>query len=135
AGAPGGRAGDVYVRVRVKPDPRFVREGNDVFSTVELTMTEAALGTKRTVPTLDGDLELEFQAGTQPGHVLVLRRRGMPVLQGYASGAHRVLVSVALPRDLTEEQRRLLVEFADTEHDGTYRADESFFEKLKSHFR
>jgi molecular chaperone DnaJ len=135
AGAPGRRAGDVYVRVRVKPDPRFVREGNDVFSTVELTMTEAALGTKRAVPTLDGDLELEFAAGTQPSHILVLRGRGMPVLQGNGRGDHRVLVNVAVPRNLTDEQRRLLEEFAGTEHEGTYRADESFFEKLKSHFR
>jgi molecular chaperone DnaJ len=59
----------------------------------------------------------------------------MPVLQGYGRGDHRVLVNVALPRELTEEQRRLLEEFAGTEHEGTYRADQGFFEKLKSHFR
>src|SRR5262249_29186919 len=134
-GAPGGRAGDVYVRVRVKPDPRFVREGNDMFSTVALTMTEAALGTNRAISTLDGDLELEVGAGTQPGHVLVLRGHGMPVLQGYGRGDHRVLVSVTVPWNLTDEQRRLLEDFAGTEHEGTYRPDEGFFEKLKSHFR
>ena len=134
-GALGGPAGDVYVRVRVRPDPRFVREGNDVFSTADLTMTEAALGTKRTIPTVDGELELVFAPGTQPGQVVVLRGAGMPVLQGYGRGDHRVLVNVAVPRNLTEAQHRLLEEFAGSEDEGTYRADDGFFDKLKSHFR
>src|SRR5207249_2292001 len=55
AGALGGRAGDLYVLVRVRPDPRFVREGHDLFSTVDLTMTQAALGARLTVPTIDGE--------------------------------------------------------------------------------
>src|SRR5918998_1339701 len=81
AGLLGGRAGDVYVLVRVRPDPRFVREGDDVYSSVDLTITQAALGARVTVPTLEGDVELEFEPGTQPGQVIVLRGRGMPVLQ------------------------------------------------------
>ena len=76
AGDGGGRAGDVYVLVRVRPDERFVREGNDIFSTVDLTITQAALGATVTVPTLDGRGELEFEPGTQPGEVRVLRGRG-----------------------------------------------------------
>ena len=97
--------------VRVRPDPRFVREGNDIFSTVDLTMTQAALGASVTVPTLDGEVELEFEPGTQPGEVRVLRGRGMPVLQGFGRGDHRVLVNVLVPRRLTDEQRALLEEF------------------------
>ncbi len=135
SGALGGRSGDVYVRVRVRPDERFVRDGNDIFSTVDLTMTEAALGTRRAVPTLDGDFELELEPGIQPGDVRVLRGRGLPVLQGYGRGDHRVLVNVAIPRRLTEEQRRLLEEFARREDEATYRPDEGFFDKLKSAFR
>ena len=135
AGVLGGRAGDVYVLVRVKPDPRFVREGNDVYSTVDLTMTEAALGCSATVETLEGPVELEFEAGTQPGEVRVLRGKGMPVLQGFGRGDHRVLVNVAVPRHLTDEQRRLLEEFDRHSGEHTYRPDEGFFEKLKSAFR
>ncbi len=135
AGALGGRAGDVYVLVRVLPDPRFVREGNDIFSTVDLTMTEAALGTTATIDSLDGTVELEFAAGTQPGELRVLRGKGMPVLQGFGRGDHRVLVNVAVPRHLTDEQRRLLEEFDRYTSEHTYRPDESFFEKLKSAFR
>jgi molecular chaperone DnaJ len=134
AGTLGARAGDVYVQVHVKPDPRFVREGDDIFSTVDLTITDAALGVTVTVPTLDGDIELEFDEGTQPGEVRVLRGRGMPVLQGFGRGDQRILVNVAVPRRLTDEQRRLLEEFAATAGDDTYRADEGFFEKLKSAF-
>jgi len=131
----GGRAGDVYVRVRVRPDPRFVREGDDIFSTVDLTMTQAALGGRVSVPTLDGDEELEFEPGTQPGQLVVLRGRGMPVLQGFGRGDHRVLVNVAIPRQLTDEQRDLLARFDESAGEETYRPDEGFFEKLKSAFR
>lgn len=135
AGGLGGRAGDVYVQVRVRPDPRFVREGNDVFSTVDLTMTQAVLGAMIAVPTLDGEVELEFPPGTQPGETPVLRGRGMPVLQGFGRGDHRLLVNVAVPRRLTDEQRRLLEEFERTAGEDTYRVDEGLFEKLKSAFR
>ena len=135
AGGGGARAGDVYVEVRVKPDPRFVREGNDIFSTVDLTITQAALGARVGIPTLDGDTELDFDAGTQPGEIRVLGGRGMPVLQGFGRGDHRVLVNVAVPRRLNDEQRRLLEEFACSTDDETYSVDEGFFEKLKSAFR
>jgi molecular chaperone DnaJ len=135
AGSLGGRAGDVYVQVRVKPDPRFVREGNDIFCTVDLTMTDAALGTTVSVPTLEGEVELELEPGTQPGKLHVLRGRGMPVLQGFGRGDQRVLVNVQVPRRLTEEQRRLLEEFGNSAGADTYEADEGFFQKLKSAFR
>jgi len=135
AGRIGGGAGDAYVQVRVKPDPRFVREGNEIFSTVDLTMTQAALGAKVAVPTIAGEEELEFEPGTQPGEVRVLRGRGMPVLQGFGRGDHRVLVNVSIPRHLTDEQRGLLDEFEQRSGEDTYRADEGFFDKLKSAFR
>jgi molecular chaperone DnaJ len=135
AGMLGGQAGDVYVLVRVRPHPTFVREGDDVFSTVDLTMTDAALGKRVTVPTLSGDVELEFQPGTQPGELRVLRGLGMPVLNGFGRGDHRVLVNVGVPRRLSDEQRRLLEQFEESADDQTYRPDEGFFEKLKSAFR
>jgi molecular chaperone DnaJ len=135
AGALGGRAGDLYVLVHVRPDERFVREGNDIVSAVDLTMTQAALGATVSVETLDGALELEFEPGTQPGEVRVLRGKGMPVLQGRGRGDHRVLVNVAIPVRLTDEQRELLESFGRSEHEGTYSSDGGFFEKLRSAFR
>jgi molecular chaperone DnaJ len=134
AGTLGARSGDVYVRVHVRPDPRFVREGNDIFSTVDLTMTQAALGATVTVATIDGNEELELEPGTQPGAVVVLGGRGMPVLQGRSRGDQRVLVNVVVPRHMSDEQRRLLEEFDTHADDRTYKPDEGFFEKLKSAF-
>jgi molecular chaperone DnaJ len=135
AGEVGGRAGDVYVLVRVKPDTRFVREGNDIYSQVDLTIVQAAVGATVQVETLEGPVELELPAGVQPGEVRVLRGKGMPVLQGFGHGDHRVLVNVSVPRRLSDEQRRLLLEFEAASDEDTYRHDESFFEKLKSAFR
>ena len=135
AGSLGGAAGDIYVQVHVREDERFVRQGNDIFTTIDLTIVEASLGATRAIPTLDGDVELEFAAGTQPGEVRVLRGKGMPVLQGFGRGDQRILVNVTVPRRLTEEQRKLLEEFDRQSHDDTYKPDEGFFEKLKSAFR
>jgi molecular chaperone DnaJ len=135
AGALGGQAGDVYVEIRVRHDERFVREGNDIYSTVDLTLTQAALGAVVNVPTLAGDTELTFEPGTQPGEIRVLRGRGLPVLQGFGRGNQRVLVNVVVPRRLTEEQRRLLEEFERLSSEATYEPGEGFFDKLKSAFR
>src|SRR5207248_6493088 len=135
AGALGGRSGDLYVLVRVRSDVRVVREGNDIFSQVDLTIVQAALGATMSVQTLDGDVELDFEPGVQPGEVRVLRGRGMPVLQGFGRGDHRVLVNVTVPRRLTDEQRRLLQEFERLTDSQTYDPDEGFIGKLKSAFR
>jgi molecular chaperone DnaJ len=135
AGTLGGRAGDVYVEVRVRQDERFVREGNDVYTTVDLTITQAAVGATVSVPTLEGDHELTFEPGTQPGEVRVLRGKGLPVLQGFGRGNQRVLVNVVVPRYLTDEQRRLLEEFERLSTDATYETSQGFFDKLKSAFR
>ena len=135
AGTAGARAGDVYVEVHVRPDERFVREGNDVYTTVDLTITQAALGATVVVPTLEGETELAFDPGTQPGAVVVLRGRGLPVLQGFGRGNQRVLVNITVPRRLNEEQRRVLEEFDRLADQDTYEPSEGFFEKLKSAFR
>jgi molecular chaperone DnaJ len=135
AGSAGARAGDAYVEVHVRPDERFVREGNDVYATVDLTITQAALGATVTVPTLTGDTELTLGPGTQPGEIVVLRGRGLPVLQGFGRGNQRVLVNVTVPRRLTDEQRHLLEEFERLAGEETYEPSEGFLDKLKSAFR
>ena len=134
AGLVGGRAGDVYVEVQIRPDERFVREGDDIYATVDLTFTQAALGATVAISTLDGEEELDLQPGTQPGEIVVLRGRGMPVLQRHGRGDQRILVNVLVPRQLSEEQRRLLREFDEHADDRTYGKSEGLFGKLKSAF-
>ncbi|MGI9111686.1 MAG: molecular chaperone DnaJ [Gaiellaceae bacterium] len=135
AGAQGGPAGDLYVEVRVARHERFERDGDDILASVDLTIVQAAIGARVPVPTLEGDIELEFEPGTQPGEVRVLRGKGMPALQRYGRGDQRVLVNVSVPRRLTAEQRTLLEQFEQHSTDETYKRDEGFFEKLRSALR
>ena len=135
AGAQGGPAGDLYVEARVARHERFERDGDDILTSVDLTIVQATIGARVPVPTLEGDVELEFEPGTQPGEVRVLRGKGMPALQRYGRGDQRVLVNVAVPRRLTAEQRALLEQFEQHSTDETYKRDEGFFEKLRSALR
>ncbi len=136
AGASGAPPGDAYVQVRIRPHAALVRDGDDVLASVRLTMAQAALGARLPVPTLEGATEVEFPAGTQPGDVHVLRGRGMPVLQGFRRGDQRLVVEVAVPRRLTDEQRGLLEQLEATLEDDAYRPpDEGLFDRLKSAFR
>lgn len=135
AAARGGRPGDLYVLVRVAPDPRFVRDGDDLVYRLDVTMAEAALGTRAVVPALDGDIEVEVPPGTQPGEVKVFRNRGVPVLQGYGRGDLKVVVNVLVPRRLTAEQRALLERFEALSDERTYEADQGFLDKVRAVFR
>lgn len=108
AGDPGAPAGDLYVEVRVAVDERFERDGTDLVSAVRIPATEAMLGGAVTVPTLDGEEEVEVQAGTQPGHEHVIRGAGLPRLGGGRRGVQRVVFEVIVPTNLDEDQRRLV---------------------------
>ncbi|TML35952.1 MAG: molecular chaperone DnaJ [Actinobacteria bacterium] len=138
AGERGGPAGDVYVLVNVIPDDRFVRDGNDLVTVVDVPAPTAALGTTVTVPTLDGDEEIDIPAGTQPGTVVTMRGRGMPSLRRGARGDQRVVVNVVVPRKLSAEQRELLERLDSTLTDENLRdpaADGSIFARVRRAFR
>jgi molecular chaperone DnaJ len=107
AGEPGAPAGDLYVQVAVAEDERFRRDGTELISIVSIPATEAMLGTTVTVPTLDGDKEVEVTAGTQPGHEELLRGAGLPRLGGRRRGDQRVILNVVVPTNLSEEQREI----------------------------
>jgi molecular chaperone DnaJ len=134
AGERGGHPGDLYVLVRVAPDERFVRDGNDLVSVIDLPAPQAALGARVSVPTLDGDEEVEIEPGTQPGTVVTLRGKGMPSLRRGRRGDQRVVVNVMIPRKLNAEQRDLLERFSATlgeenlSEDGS---DESLFARVR----
>jgi molecular chaperone DnaJ len=114
AGEHGGPAGDLYVLVRVAEDSRFVRDGNDLISPVDVPAPLAALGTSIEVETLEGKQQVEVPAGTQPGAILTVRGEGLPTLRRGRRGDQRVLVNVLIPRNLNAEQRDMLERFADT---------------------
>jgi molecular chaperone DnaJ len=131
AGERGGPPGDLYVLVHVREDERFVRDGQDLVTAVDVPAPAAALGTTVQVPTLDGATELELAAGVQPGETLTLRGRGLPPLRRGPAGDLRVVVNVVVPRRLSAEQRELLEQLGGTLTEENLRSDEGVFAKLR----
>jgi molecular chaperone DnaJ len=131
-GEPGAPDGDLYVTIRVRPDERFVRDGNDLVSVLDVPAPLAALGTTLPVPTLDGDADVDIKPGTQPGEVVVLRGKGIPDLRRGRPGDLRVVVNVVIPRSLTREQRELLERLSGTlTEDNLGEQHESVLSKLR----
>ncbi|MBV9464631.1 MAG: molecular chaperone DnaJ [Solirubrobacterales bacterium] len=131
AGERGGPPGDLYVQIRVRDDSRFVRNGDDLVTVVDVAAPLAALGTKVDVPLLDGSAQLEIPAGTQPSDTLVIRGEGMPSLRGRRRGDLRIVVNVVIPRRLSRQQRELFEQLAGTMTGENLRTDEGMFGKLK----
>jgi molecular chaperone DnaJ len=105
AGEPGASSGDLYVMVRVADDERFERQGRDLITVASVPATRAMLGGKLTVPTLDGDREVEIPAGAQPGQSIKVSGLGLPSIRGRGRGDQYVLIDVSVPEKLTREQR------------------------------
>ena len=107
----GGRRGDLYLRVRVAPDPTFERKGDDLQTTLRAPLTSAVLGGEAQVPTLEGPVGIKIPAGTPAGQVFRLRGHGLPKL-GASSERGDLLATLAveLPRTLTDRQRELFEE-------------------------
>jgi molecular chaperone DnaJ len=138
AGFRSSHRGNAFVVVRVRPDERFIRDGDDLHTALRLTMTEAALGTTATVTSLSGEMSLEVPPGTQPGEGRVLRGEGMPALRGSRHGSLYVRLDVAVPTVLDDEQRALVEQLDETLDDEAYTPrdeDGGFFSRLKSALR
>jgi molecular chaperone DnaJ len=135
AGTAGAPAGDLYVLVRVHPDERFVRDGQDLITVLDVAAPLAALGAELEVPTLDGTASVEVPAGAQPNDAITLRGRGMPALGRARKGDLRVVLNVVTPRRLSREQRELLEKLRDSLTEENLLAEESMFAKLRRTLR
>lgn len=105
------RFNEFYVTIEVRPDRRFKRDGADVFIDEPITFSQAALGAVVPVPTLDGELKLKVQPGTQSGTLIRLRGQGMPHLQFRGRGDQYVRLIVNIPSHLSRRQKDLLRDF------------------------
>lgn len=132
AGPRGGPPGDLYVHLAVRQDPRFARAGNDLHAQVHVSLPQGALGAVVTFETLDGTETLPISAGTQNGHVMRLRGRGVPHVRGRGRGDLLVEVVVDTPTGLTKEQEELLRHFAAMRGEEVAAADEGFMARLRS---
>ncbi len=139
-GPGGGPAGDLYVEVTTRAHPVFQRTGDDLHCSVTLPMTAAALGTVLPLETLDGVEDVEIRPGTQPGHTVTLRARGVPHLRSSGRGDLVVHIDVQTPTRLDPRQEALLRELAalraEEQITGTFQRPEKegLFTRLKDAF-
>jgi molecular chaperone DnaJ len=130
----GGPPGDCYCFINVKEHSLFQREGPHLVCQIPISYTQAALGAKIEVPTLEGREDLAIPAGTQPGEIFRLRGRGMPSPGRRGKGDLVVQVHLEVPKTLTDRQEELLRELAEVEKAHVSQHRKSFFEKLKDYF-
>lgn len=132
-GVNGGPAGDLIIGVSVRPDPRFQRDGNDLYLEQPLSFAQAALGAELEIDTVDGKVKYNVPAGTQPGTTFRLRGKGVPSVSGRGRGDQFVTVRVTVPTSLNAEQREALQRF-DAAMGGVNVEEnpvKNFFEKKK----
>ena len=135
AGPRGGGSGDLFVHLKVRSHPRFVRDGDDLVMRLPVTIAQAALGVHTTIETLDGTEDLLIPAGTQHAREFRLRGRGVPHVQSKGRGDLRVVVAVDVPTKLSKAQEELLRRFAAEAGEDVMPADDGFLGRIKSAFR
>ena len=131
AGDNGAPAGDLHCYIAIKPHSVFTRHNNDLVCQVPVSFTQAALGGTIEIPTLKGKEDFDIPAGTQHGEVFKLKGKGLPDIRSYRNGDEVVQILVEIPKKLTERQKQLLREFADTEDDKVLPQRKGFLDKLK----
>lgn len=132
----GGPPGDLYILIRVQEHPLFERDGDDVVCEIPVSFTQAALGCQVDVPTLHGLTSMKIPAGTQPGTIFRLKKKGIPKLNSSSIGDQKVRVMVEVPKTLTPKQRELLEqldELSENSQDATPKRY-GFLEKVKRFF-
>ncbi|MGI8658705.1 MAG: molecular chaperone DnaJ [Candidatus Limnocylindria bacterium] len=113
AGPRGGPNGDLYVAVSVREHPELARRGTELYHELPVTFAQAALGATLTVPTVEGTEEVEIPPGSQSGHEVRLRGKGVPRLRGAGRGDQHVIVRLVVPTKLGKRERELLTELAE----------------------
>jgi len=135
-GTNGGPRGDLYVQVEVREHPFFERKGSDLFCTIPISISQAALGAEIRVPTMSAEEKLKIPEGTQSGQIFHLKGKGLPSPHGHGRGYLHVAVRVVIPEKLSRDQKRLMEELANTFNQDNRPAERnsSFFEKVKDIF-
>ena len=135
AGLRSGPSGDLYIFLSVRPHEFFQRDGADLYCTVPISMTTAALGGQFDVVTLDGaKSRVKVPEGTQAGRQFRLRTKGMPVLRSSQAGDLYIQISIETPQKLTKRQRELLEEFEELSSQENNPESSGFFSKMRHFF-
>ncbi len=136
AGSNGGPAGDLYVVLHVKASDYFKREGNDVYSRLDITPAQAALGDEVVVKTLDGEQKITVQAGVQSGNSIKIKGAGVPyIARPSQRGDHIVIVAVKTPTKLSDEERNLYRKLYEIQNNKKASQQSSIMDKVKGVFQ
>ncbi len=132
AGDEGMPAGDLYVVTRVRKHPFFEREENDLACEIAISFSQAALGARVEIPTLDGSEILKIPAGAQPGEIIRLKGKGIQDVTGRRKGDLFVKVQVRTPENLSKEQKALLAKLAEVRGEDIDSVDKSVIRRMKN---
>lgn len=130
-GRNGGPAGDLIIQVSVRPHAVFERDGYDLYCEVPITFAEAALGATIKIPTLEGTMDYNIPEGTQTGTVFTLKQKGVTNVNSKGRGNLYVKVVVETPKNLNEEQKKILRSFAESCQEKNFSKRSSFFSRFK----
>jgi molecular chaperone DnaJ len=133
----GGVDGDLLVVIDEEEHEDLLREGNDLIYNLFISVPDAITGTNVEVPTVEGQVKIKIEPGTQPGKILRLRGKGLPEVNGYGRGDLLVNVNVWIPKNLTREELKIIEKFRDSE---TFvpkpdKDDKGFFERMRNYFQ
>jgi len=133
----GGVNGDLLVVIDEEEHPDLIREGNDLIYNLFISIPDAILGAHVEIPTVDNQVKIKIEPGTQPGKILRLRGKGLPEVNGYGRGDLLVNVNVWIPKNVTREEMKMIEKLRDTE---TFtpkpdKDDKSFFERMRGYFQ
>jgi molecular chaperone DnaJ len=137
AGPAGGPNGDLYLEIKVKHHDVFSRDGDDLLCTLEVSMTDAILGTTATVKALDGDISVDLKAGIQSADIMSIKDRGITHLRGSGRGDLRIGIQVVTPTKLDHKERELIKQFAASHkhpEPSLARFQQGLFAKLRDRF-
>ncbi|MBO5313519.1 MAG: molecular chaperone DnaJ [Clostridia bacterium] len=130
-GRNGGAAGDLIIQVSVRPHAIFERDGYDIYCEVPITFAEAALGAKIKIPTLEGQMDYDIPEGTQTGTMFTIKQKGITAVNSRTRGNLYVRVVVETPKNLNEEQKKILRSFGESCGEKNFSKKSSFFSKFK----
>jgi molecular chaperone DnaJ len=131
----GSISGDLYVVISIAPHLLFRREENNIIAGLDISFTQAILGSKFEIDTIDGKEEIVIEPGTQPNTRLILKSRGMVELNGYRRGDHIINVNVKIPTRLSREEIEILKKLAESKGEIVGDGSRSFFTNLKDAFK
>ncbi|MBR4177781.1 MAG: molecular chaperone DnaJ [Bacilli bacterium] len=114
-GVNGGPNGDLYIEIRITPHELYRRDGNDIYIDLPVTITDLCLGCKKTIKTVDGDVEIKITAGSQPGEVLRIKGKGINSPDSWRKGDFYCVLNLIIPTSLSRKQKSLLQELDETD--------------------